>query len=153
MSGTQRKAHSGPVSYTHLLLPYPLQACYTTVCAAKYIWKGIGNLVKGKIEVPVNTHGGSHSQQGREQDQDGGNGLHEHADEDQEAVSYTHLDAGGIDGHSGAVALGQLVSLGEDGTRRTLRRLRCSNACIEETAVLVREAVSGFNSNFGQSRR
>ena len=36
-----------------LLLPYPLQACYTTVCAAKYIWKGIGNLVKGKIEVPV----------------------------------------------------------------------------------------------------
>ena len=36
-----------------LLPPYPLQACYTTVCAAKYIWKGIGNLVKGKIEVPV----------------------------------------------------------------------------------------------------
>ena len=36
-----------------------------------------------------------------------------------------------------------LLSLGEDGTRRTLRRLRCSNACIEETAVLVREAVSG----------
>lgn len=35
------------------MLPYPLQACYTTVCAAKYIWKGIGNLVKGKIEVPV----------------------------------------------------------------------------------------------------
>ena len=33
-----------------------------------------------------------------------------------------------------------LYSLGEDGTRRTLRRLRCSNACIEETAVLVREA-------------
>ena len=33
-----------------------------------------------------------------------------------------------------------LLSLGEDGTRRTLRRLRCSNACIEETAVLVREA-------------
>ena len=36
-----------------------------------------------------------------------------------------------------------LLSLGEDGSRRTLRRLRCSNACIEETAVLVREAVSG----------
>ena len=36
-----------------------------------------------------------------------------------------------------------LYSLGENGTRRTLRRLRCSNACIEETAVLVREAVSG----------
>ena len=33
-----------------------------------------------------------------------------------------------------------LLSLGEDGIRRTLRRLRCSNACIEETAVLVREA-------------
>lgn len=36
-----------------------------------------------------------------------------------------------------------LLSLGEDGTRHTLRRLRCSNACIEETAVLVREAVPG----------
>ena len=36
-----------------------------------------------------------------------------------------------------------LLSLGEDGTRRTLRRLRCSNARIEETAVLVREVVSG----------
>lgn len=36
-----------------------------------------------------------------------------------------------------------LLSLGEDGIRRTLKRLRCSNACIEETAVLVREAVSG----------
>ena len=36
-----------------------------------------------------------------------------------------------------------LLSLGEDGTRRTLRRLRCSNACIEETTVLVREVVSG----------
>ena len=33
-----------------------------------------------------------------------------------------------------------LYSLGEDGTRRTLRRLRCSNNRIEETAVLVREA-------------
>ena len=36
-----------------------------------------------------------------------------------------------------------LCSLGEDGTRRTLKRLRCSNVLIEETAVLVREAVSG----------
>ena len=36
-----------------------------------------------------------------------------------------------------------LYSLGEDGIRRTLKRLRCSNACIEETAVLVREVVPG----------
>lgn len=36
-----------------------------------------------------------------------------------------------------------LYSLGEDGIRRTLKRLRCSNACIEETAVLVRKAVPG----------
>ena len=36
-----------------------------------------------------------------------------------------------------------LYSLGEDGIRRTLKRLRCSNTCIEETAVLVREAVPG----------
>lgn len=36
-----------------------------------------------------------------------------------------------------------LYSLGEDGTRRTLRRLRCSNALIEEAAVLVRETVPG----------
>ena len=33
-----------------------------------------------------------------------------------------------------------LMSLGEDGTRKVLKRLRCSNACIEQTAVLVREA-------------
>ena len=33
-----------------------------------------------------------------------------------------------------------LLSLGEDGIRRTLKRLRCSNALIEEAAVLVREA-------------
>ena len=33
-----------------------------------------------------------------------------------------------------------LLSLGEDGIRRTLKRLRCSNNRIEETAVLVREA-------------
>ena len=32
-----------------------------------------------------------------------------------------------------------LSALGETDTRRVLKRLRCSNACIEETAVLVRE--------------
>ena len=32
-----------------------------------------------------------------------------------------------------------LSALGEADTRRVLKRLRCSNACIEETAVLVRE--------------
>ena len=32
-----------------------------------------------------------------------------------------------------------LRSLGESATRRVLKRLRCSNACIEEIAVLVRE--------------
>ena len=36
-----------------------------------------------------------------------------------------------------------LLRLGEDGIRRTLKRLRCSNALIEEAAVLVREAVPG----------
>ena len=30
------------------------------------------------------------------------------------------------------------MSLGEDGTRKALKRLRCSNTCIEQTAVLVR---------------
>ena len=44
-----------------------------------------------------------------------------------------------------------LYSLGEDGTRRTLRRLRCSNACIEETAVLVREA-RGCEGSFSEDR-
>ena len=44
-----------------------------------------------------------------------------------------------------------LLSLGEDGTRRTLRRLRCSNACIEETAVLVRE-VRGRDGSFSEDR-
>ena len=44
-----------------------------------------------------------------------------------------------------------LYSLGEDGTRRTLRRLRCSNACIEETAVLVREA-RGCDGSFSEDR-
>ena len=32
-----------------------------------------------------------------------------------------------------------LGALGETDTRRVLKRLRCSNACIEETAILVRE--------------
>ena len=41
-----------------------------------------------------------------------------------------------------------LLSLGEDGTRCTLRRLHCSNACIEETAVLVREVVPGVPGAF-----
>ena len=44
-----------------------------------------------------------------------------------------------------------LLSLGEGGTRRTLRRLRCSNACIEETAVLVREA-RGRDGSFSEDR-
>ena len=44
-----------------------------------------------------------------------------------------------------------LLSLGEEGTRRTLRRLRCSNACIEETAVLVREA-RGCDGSFSEDR-
>ena len=44
-----------------------------------------------------------------------------------------------------------LLSLGEDGTRRTLRRLRCSNACIEETAVLVRES-RGRDGSFSEDR-
>jgi len=44
-----------------------------------------------------------------------------------------------------------LLSLGEDGIRRTLKRLRCSNACIEETAVLVREA-RGCEGSFSEDR-
>ena len=44
-----------------------------------------------------------------------------------------------------------LYSLGEDGIRRALRRLRCSNACIEETAVLVREA-RGRDGSFSEDR-
>ena len=45
-----------------------------------------------------------------------------------------------------------LLSLGEDGTRRTLRRLRCSNNRIEETAVLVREVVSGVPVAFSSEK-
>ena len=44
-----------------------------------------------------------------------------------------------------------LYSLGEDGTRRTLKRLRCSNALIEEAAVLVREA-RGCDGSFSEDR-
>ena len=40
-----------------------------------------------------------------------------------------------------------LISLGEDGTRKALKRLRCSNTCIEQTAVLVREVHSGAFSS------
>ena len=40
-----------------------------------------------------------------------------------------------------------LMSLGEDGTRKVLKRLRCSNTCIEQTAVLVREVHPGAFSS------
>ena len=40
-----------------------------------------------------------------------------------------------------------LMSLGEDGTRKALKRLRCSNTCIEQTAVLVREIHPGAFSS------
>ena len=40
-----------------------------------------------------------------------------------------------------------LMSLGEDGTRKALKRLRCSNACIEQTTVLVREVHPGAFSS------
>ena len=44
-----------------------------------------------------------------------------------------------------------LMSLGEDGTRKALKRLRCSNACIEQTVVLVRETGGGGGS-FSEDR-
>ena len=40
-----------------------------------------------------------------------------------------------------------LMSLGEDGTRKALKRLRCSNTCIEQTAVLVGEVHPGAFSS------
>ena len=40
-----------------------------------------------------------------------------------------------------------LMCLGEDGTRKALKRLRCSNTCIEQTAVLVREVHPGAFSS------
>ena len=46
-----------------------------------------------------------------------------------------------------------LGALGETDTRRVLKRLRCSNACIEETAVLVREtAGKGVCRSFSEDR-
>ena len=43
--------------------------------------------------------------------------------------------------------------LGETDTRRVLKRLRCSNTCIEETAVLVREtAEQGVCRSFSEDR-
>ena len=44
-----------------------------------------------------------------------------------------------------------LMSLGEDGTRKALKRLRCSNACIEQTVALVRETGGGGGS-FSEDR-
>ena len=44
-----------------------------------------------------------------------------------------------------------LMSLGEDGTRKALKRLRCSNTCIEQTVVLVRETGGGGGS-FSEDR-
>ena len=41
-----------------------------------------------------------------------------------------------------------LGTLGEADTRRVLKRLRCSNACIEETAVLVRNGRGGVCGSF-----
>ena len=46
-----------------------------------------------------------------------------------------------------------LRSLGESATRRVLKRLRCSNVCIEETAVLVREtAGEGVCRSFSEEK-
>ena len=46
-----------------------------------------------------------------------------------------------------------LGALGETDTRRVLKRLRCSNACIEETAVLVREtAGEGVCRSFSEKK-
>ena len=46
-----------------------------------------------------------------------------------------------------------LGALGEADTRRVLKRLRCSNTCIEETAVLVREtAGDGVCGSFSEDR-
>ena len=46
-----------------------------------------------------------------------------------------------------------LGALGEANTRRVLKRLRCSNACIEETAILVREAAGqGVCRSFSEEK-
>ncbi len=44
-----------------------------------------------------------------------------------------------------------LLPLGEEGTRKALRRLKCSNALTEETAVLVRE-IGGCDGSFSEDR-
>jgi heavy metal translocating P-type ATPase len=36
-----------------MFVPAPLRACIATVKSAKYVWKGITTLARGKIEVPV----------------------------------------------------------------------------------------------------
>ena len=36
-----------------MVLPYPVNALYTTAVSLKYIYKGLKVLCKGKIEVPV----------------------------------------------------------------------------------------------------
>ena len=46
-----------------------------------------------------------------------------------------------------------LMSLGEAGTRKVLKRLRCSNALIEETAVLVREEERGVRQELSPQTR
>ena len=46
-----------------------------------------------------------------------------------------------------------LVSLGETGTRKALKRLRCSNALIDETAVLVREEERGVRQELSPQTR
>ena len=46
-----------------------------------------------------------------------------------------------------------LMSLGEDGTRKALKRLRCSNACIEQTAVLVRGWAGAVEDSSSDTRR
>ena len=45
-----------------------------------------------------------------------------------------------------------LLPLGEERARQALRRLKCSNALIEETAVLVREAGDGSAGSFSEDR-
>ena len=46
-----------------------------------------------------------------------------------------------------------LVSLGETGTRKALKRLRCSNALIDETAMLVREEERGVRQELSPQTR
>ena len=46
-----------------------------------------------------------------------------------------------------------LVSLGETSTRKALKRLRCSNALIDETAVLVREEERGVRQELSPQTR